>query len=68
MEEIRRISDRVTVIGTAQCDDESGRETTLDAIVEEIVEEKSARSTAARTRKLGEEVLRCTNLTAKSPD
>jgi ribose transport system ATP-binding protein len=67
MEEIRRISDRVTVIRNGRnVMTKAVAETTLDAIVEEIVGRRvGAFERQARTRKLGEEVLRCTNLSAK---
>ena len=67
MEEIRRISDRVTVIRNGRnVMTKAVAETTLDAIVEEIVGKKiGAFERQARTTKPGAEVLRCSKLTAK---
>ena len=67
MEEIRRISDRVTVIRNGRnVMTKAVAETTLDAIVEEIVGRRvGAFERQARTTKLGAEVLRCSNVTAK---
>jgi ribose transport system ATP-binding protein len=67
MEEIRRISDRVTVIRNGRnVMTKAVPETTLDEIVEEIVGKKiGAFERQARERKPGAEVLRCTSLTAK---
>jgi ribose transport system ATP-binding protein len=67
MEEIRRISDRVTVIRNGRnVMTKAVPETTLDEIVEEIVGKKiGAFERQAREKKPGAEVLRCTNLTAK---
>ena len=67
MEEIRRISDRVTVIRNGRnVMTKAVAETTLDAIVEEIVGRRvGAFERQARTMKLGAEVLRCSNVTAK---
>lgn len=67
MEEIRRISDRVTVIRNGRnVMTRAVAETTLDAIVEEIVGRRvGAFERQARTMKPGAEVLRCSNVTAK---
>src|ERR1700741_2458781 len=67
MEEIRRISDRVTVIRNGRnVITKAVAETTLEAIVEEIVGRRGgAFERQARTTKPGAEVLRCVNLTAK---
>jgi ribose transport system ATP-binding protein len=67
MEEIRRISDRVTVIRNGRnVMTKAVAETTLDAIIEEIVGRRvGAFERKARTTKSGAEVLRCVNLTAK---
>jgi ribose transport system ATP-binding protein len=67
MEEIRRISDRVTVIRNGRnVMTRAVAETTLDAIVEEIVGRRvGAFERQARTTKPGAEVLRCSNVTAK---
>src|ERR1700752_2697788 len=67
MEEIRRISDRVTVIRNGRnVMTKAVAETTLDQIVEEIVGRRvGAFERKARTTRPGEEVLRCVNLTAK---
>ena len=67
MEEIRRISDRVTVIRNGRnVMTKAVAETTLDSIVEEIVGRRvGAFQLQARTTKPGAEVLRCVNLTAK---
>ena len=67
MEEIRRISDRVTVIRNGRnVMTKAVAETTLDAIVEEIVGRRvGAFERQARTMKLGAEVLRCSKVTAK---
>jgi ribose transport system ATP-binding protein len=67
MEEIRRISDRVTVIRNGRnVMTKAVAETTLDSIVEEIVGRRvGAFQRQARTTKPGAEVLRCVNLTAK---
>jgi ribose transport system ATP-binding protein len=67
MEEIRRISDRVTVIRNGRnVMTKAVAETTLEAIVEEIVGRRvGAFERQARTTKPGAEVLRCVNLTAK---
>jgi len=67
MEEIRRIADRVTVIRNGRnVMTKAVAETTLEAIVEEIVGRRvGAFERKARTAKLGAEVLRCVNVTAK---
>ncbi|HEY0792560.1 MAG TPA: sugar ABC transporter ATP-binding protein, partial [Chthoniobacterales bacterium] len=67
MEEIRRIADRVTVIRNGRnVMTKAVPETTLDAIVEEIVGRRvGAFERRPRTTKPGAEVLRCVNLTAK---
>jgi ribose transport system ATP-binding protein len=67
MEEIRRISDRVTVIRNGRnVMTKAVAETTLDSIVEEIVGRRvGAFERKARTTKPGAEVLRCVNVTAK---
>ena len=67
MEEIRRIADRVTVIRNGRnVMTKAVAETTLEAIVEEIVGRRiGAFDRKARTTKPGAEVLRCVNVTAK---
>ena len=67
MEEIRRISDRVTVLRNGRnVMTKAVAETTLDEIVEEIVGKKiGAFERVARETTPGVEVVRCTNLTAK---
>jgi ribose transport system ATP-binding protein len=67
MEEIRRISDRVTVIRNGRnVMTKAVAETTLDEIVEEIVGRRiGAFERQARKSEPGAEVLRCSNLTAK---
>lgn len=67
MEEIRRISDRVTVIRNGRnVMTKAVAETTLDHIVEEIVGRKiGAFERQPRTTKPGPEVLRVSNLRAK---
>jgi len=67
MEEIRRISDRVTVIRNGRnVMTKAVAETTLDEIVEQIVGRRvGAFERKARTTKPGEEVLRCVKVTAK---
>ncbi|MBV9128976.1 MAG: sugar ABC transporter ATP-binding protein [Verrucomicrobia bacterium] len=67
MEEIRRIADRVTVIRNGRnVMTKAVAETTLETIVEEIVGRRvGAFERKARTAKLGAEVLRCVNVTAK---
>jgi ribose transport system ATP-binding protein len=67
MEEIRRISDRVTVIRNGRnVMTKAVAETTLDEIVEEIVGRRiGAFERQARKRQAGAEVLRCSGLTAK---
>ena len=67
MEEIRRISDRVTVIRNGRnVMTKAVAETTLDEIVEEIVGKKiGAFERVPRETAAGAEVVRCTNLTAK---
>ena len=67
MEEIRRIADRVTVIRNGRnVMTKAVAETTLDEIVEEIVGRRiGAFERQARKSKPGDEVLRCSNLTAR---
>src|ERR1700738_2944906 len=67
MEEIRRISDRVTVIRNGRnVMTKAVAETTLEAIVEEIVGRRvGAFDRKPRTTRPGAEVLRCVSLTAK---
>src|ERR1700731_2198978 len=67
MEEIRRISDRVTVIRNGRnVMTKAVAETALEAIVEEIVGRRvGAFDRKARATKAGEEVLRCVSVTAK---
>jgi ribose transport system ATP-binding protein len=67
MEEIRRIADRVTVIRNGRnVMTKAVAETTLEAIVEEIVGRRvGAFDRKARATKAGEEVLRCVSVTAK---
>jgi ribose transport system ATP-binding protein len=66
MEEIRRISDRVTVLRNGRnVMTKAVAETTLDEIVEEIVGKKiGAFERVVRETTPGAEVVRCTNLTA----
>ena len=67
MEEIRRISDRVTVIRNGRNVMTSAiAETSLDAIVEQIVGRRiDAFERKARRKKPGQELLRVSNLSAK---
>ena len=67
MEEIRRISDRVTVLRNGRnVMTKAVAETTLDEIVEEIVGKKiGAFERVARETTTGVEVVRCKNLTSK---
>jgi ribose transport system ATP-binding protein len=67
MEEIRRISDRVTVIRNGRNVMTSAvAETSLDAIVEQIVGRRiGAFERKARTNKPGKEILRVSSLSAK---
>jgi ribose transport system ATP-binding protein len=67
MEEVRRISDRVTVIRNGRNVMTSAiAETSLDAIIEQIVGRRiGAFERKARQRKAGQEILRVSSLSAK---